>query len=210
MVTNTESHSPWRDGLVLALVTAVSVVLLLITAQVTRPRIERNQNAGLMQQMDALLPPQQYDNDLLLDRISLAAPDLLGTPQPMRIHRARRNDSPVAVILIPPGVQGYGGPIQLMIGVSHDGTVLGVQVLAHRETPGIGDAFERTDWLQQFARKSLRDPPQGAWAVQRDGGYFDQFTGATITARAIVSMVRRSLEFYNSRRDRLFTLPSED
>ena len=106
---------------------------------------------------------------------------------------------------------GYRGPFELLIAINRDGSLYGVQVLDHDETPGLGDAFENreADWLTDFQGRSLENPPQARWTVRKDGGDFDAFTGATITPRAIVKAVRRSLEFYRTRRDQLFELPSE-
>lgn len=198
-----------RDAILLAVVTALVAVIVYALAHVTRSAIENNNNAELMSQIHALLPPDAFDNDLLLDRIEMSAPDLLGTPAPIRILRARRGGQPVAAVMLPPGVQGYGGPIYLMVAVDVQGKLLGVQVRSHRETPGIGDAFERTSWLTRFKGRSLSNPSTQGWAVRKDGGEFDQFTGATITPRAIVGMVRRTLEFYASRRNAVFTQPSQ-
>ncbi|HKQ83807.1 MAG TPA: RnfABCDGE type electron transport complex subunit G [Steroidobacteraceae bacterium] len=211
MATNADTPRPnsARDTLLLVAVTAVMAAVVLGFAQLTRSAIENNSNAELMAQIEALLPPGSYDNDLLLDRADMSAPDLLGTPAPIRVLRARRNGQPVAAILLTPGVQGYGGPIYLIVAVDVKGKLLGVQVRSHHETPGIGDAFERTPWLNRFKGRSLMNPSAQGWAVRKDGGEFDQFTGATITPRAIVSMVRRSLEFYASRHDRVFSQPSQ-
>jgi electron transport complex protein RnfG len=198
-----------RDAILLAIVTGVVAAIVLALAQHTRTRIEHNSNAELLAQINALLPPNSYDNDVLLDRIQMSAPDFLGTSAPFRIHRARRNGAPVAAVLLLPGVQGYGGPIFLLVAIDVQGRLLGVQVRSHRETPGIGDGFERTAWLENFKGRALGNPDPSGWTVRKDGGQFDQFTGATITPRAIVSTVRRSLEFYASRRDRIFDQASE-
>lgn len=210
MVTNADTpRAGARDAILLAAVTAIMALVVLALAHLTHSAIENNSNAELMAQIHALLPPNSFDNDLLLDRIDMSAPDLLGTPAPVRILRARHGGEPVAAILLTPGVQGYGGPIYLIVAIDAEGKLLGVQVRSHRETPGIGDAFERTPWLNRFRGRSLSNPTAQGWAVRKDGGEFDQFTGATITPRAIVSMVRRALEFYASRRDLIFTQASQ-
>jgi electron transport complex protein RnfG len=211
MATNADKlkGSGARAALLLAAVTAIVTVAVFGIAQLTRSAIENNTNAELMAQIESLLPPGSFDNDLLLDRIDMHAPDLLGTPAPIRILRARLGGEPVAAVMLTPGMQGYGGPIHLIVAVDVKGELLGVQVRSHHETPGIGDAFERTPWLIGFKGRSLSNPTAEGWAVRKDGGQFDQFTGATITPRAIVSMVRRSLEFYASRRHLIFSQPSE-
>lgn len=187
---------------ILALLTGVLVWL----AGVTRERIAMNQQSGVTMALSTLLPPGSYDNELLTDSIEVTAPDFLGTTQPIVIYRARKNGAPVAAILRPIAPDGYRGPIELLVAIAYDGTLIGVQVLRHNETPGLGDQFEtrERDWLRAFEGLSLTNPPQQRWTVRKDGGEFDAFTGATITPRAIVKSVRRSLEFYQANRDRLF------
>jgi electron transport complex protein RnfG len=124
-------------------------------------------------------------------------------------YRARQGGRPVAVILRFAAIDGYNGPIHLLAGIEADGRLAGVRVLSHRETPGLGDAIEaaKSDWVYSFAGKSLGSPPAAGWAVERDGGVFDQFTGATITPRAIVEAVQRALAYHGSHRDALFEAP---
>jgi len=151
------------------------------------------------------VPAQQVDNDILSDVIEISAPEILGT-QITRVYRGRRAGQPVAAVLSPVVTQGYSGSIQLIVAIRFDGTLAGVRVLSHRETPGLGDKIEaeRADWILGFEGRSLLDPPASAWKVKRDGGAFDQFTGATITPRAVVRGVRAGLEYFGDHRDRLF------
>jgi electron transport complex protein RnfG len=123
-----------------------------------------------------------------------------------RVYRGRLGGQPVAAVLSPVVTQGYSGPIQLIVAIRFDGSLAGVRVLSHRETPGLGDKIEieRTDWIRSFDGKSLLDPAPAAWQVKRDGGDFDQFTGATITPRAIVRGVRGSLEYFDEHKHLLF------
>jgi Na+-translocating ferredoxin:NAD+ oxidoreductase subunit G len=195
-----------RQAATLGLIAIVTTAVLAIIANQTHPRIVRNEQAWLRQQLDALLPPQTYDNDPLSDIVAVRAPELLGTTQPVTIYRARRGDKPVAAVLRPIAPEGYRGPIELLVAIGYDGRLIGVQVLRHNETPGLGDAFETrdVDWLQQFPGRSLSNPPVQRWTVRRDGGDFDAFTGATITPRAIVKAVRDALEYYARNRDRIF------
>ena len=124
----------------------------------------------------------------------------------MTVYRARRDGAPVALVLTAVAPDGSSGPIELLVGVNADGTVAGVRVLAHRETPGLGDPIEasRSDWVLAFAGRSLGDPPPAGWTVRRDGGAFDQFTGATITPRAVVHAVRRVLEYVGANQEALY------
>jgi electron transport complex protein RnfG len=194
----------------LAVIAALLTVALAALAHLTQERIARNRQAWLMQRLDALIDPTSHDNDLFKDRIQVTAPELLETDVPAEVFRVRRGNQPVAIAIRSIAPDGYRGPIELLTAIRFDGTLIGVQVLRHNETPGLGDAFETRDpqWLQRFEGLSLNNPPQQRWTVRKDGGDFDAFTGATTTPRAIVKGVRRALEFYSARRDWLFNAPS--
>jgi Na+-translocating ferredoxin:NAD+ oxidoreductase subunit G len=202
--------TPVKPVLTLAIVAAVSTVLVTLVANVTRDRIAANEQAWIKQRLAALVAPATHDNDLLADSILVTAPDLLGSAQPVRIYRARRAGAPVAAVIRPIAPDGYRGPIELLVAIGHDGRLIGVQVIRHDETPGLGDAFESRDvhWLDGFRGRSLGDPPPPRWTVRRDGGEFDAFTGATITPRAIVKAVRNALEYYQRNSQRIFDQPA--
>lgn len=195
--------------LALVLVAVAAALLLTLLDRAMQERIDTHAQEWILQRLNMLLPPDAYDNDVLSDVIMARAPDLLGTIRPVPIYRARRNGEPVAVILHTVAPDGYRGPIELLVAIDPDGTLIGVQVVRHQETPGLGDAFENRSagWLDEFSGRSLRDPPQQRWAIRPDGGDFDAFTGATITPRAIVKAVRRTLEFQQVKRELLFTAP---
>jgi Na+-translocating ferredoxin:NAD+ oxidoreductase subunit G len=200
-----------RPALTLAILAAVLTAMVALVASVTRERIAANEQAWIKQRLDALVAPDTHDNDLLKDSISVTAPDLLGSSQPVRIYRARRGGTPVAAVIRPIAPDGYRGPIELLVAIGQDGRLIGVQVIRHEETPGLGDAFESRDihWLDRFRGRSLTDPPPPRWTVRRDGGDFDAFTGATITPRAILKAVRNTLEYYQRNSQRIFELPAE-
>lgn len=130
----------------------------------------------------------------------------------MTAWRARRANEPVAVVLQFNAVKGYNGDIRLLAGINADGTLRGVRVVSHKETPGLGDGIEieKSDWIRDFVGKSLADPQSEKWSVSRDGGDFDQFTGATITPRAVVDAVRMALEFFEANREILFGTPPDE
>ena len=200
-----------RPVLTLALLAAVLTAIVVLIANVTRNRIVHNEQAWIQQRLDALVAPATHDNDLLTDSIAVTAPDLLGTSQPVRIYRARSGGAPVAAVIRAIAPDGYRGPIELLVAVGRDGRLIGVQVIRHNETPGLGDAFESRDvhWLDKFRGRSLTDPPTQRWTVRRDGGDFDAFTGATITPRAIIKAVRNALEYYQRNSQRIYELPSQ-
>jgi electron transport complex protein RnfG len=200
-----------KPVLVLALLAAALTAIIALVANVTRERIKHNEQAWIQQRLDALVPPASHDNDLLTDSIAVTAPDLLGSSQPVQIYRARRAGTPVAAVIRSIAPDGYRGPIELLVAIGPEGRLIGVQVIRHNETPGLGDAFESRDvhWLDRFRGRSLTDPPPPRWTVRRDGGDFDAFTGATITPRAIIKAVRNTLEYYRRNSQRIFDLPSQ-
>ena len=189
--------------LLLGLAVGTTVLLALIDAA-SREQVERNEQAWILQRLQSALAGQAHDNDLLTDRITVTAPDLLGTARPVRIYRVRQHGQPRAVV-IQTFAAGYRGPIELLVGIAEDCTLIAVNVIRHQENTGLGDAFERDPgWLRAFGGRSLLSPPQQRWSVRQDGGDFDTFTGATITPRGIVGAVRRALEYYRANGEQLF------
>jgi electron transport complex protein RnfG len=174
----------------------------------TEERIAANERAALLASLTEIVPSEAYDNDIVHDVIELEAEELnpRGT---VTAYRARRNGTTSAVVLTVVAPDGYSGPIKLLVGIYADGRVAGVRVVSHRETPGLGDAIDarRSDWIRAFSGRSLGDPPPGEWGVERDGGAFDQFTGATITPRAVVKAVKRTLVYFDAHREALFAEP---
>jgi len=196
-----------RAAAVLALAAALAVGVVSLVHDLAQPRIEAVQRAGRVAQLTAVIGGIQYDNDPLTDTIALRDEELLGSAEPLLAHRVRRGGETVALLLNVVAPDGYGGPIRLLLAVDAQGRVLGIRVLEHRETPGLGDPIEerRSGWIHGFDGRSLGDPPAARWQVRRDGGDFDQFTGATITPRAVVRAVRDALEYVARHRDELFT-----
>jgi H+/Na+-translocating ferredoxin:NAD+ oxidoreductase subunit G len=201
---------PWtqilRSAALLVMFAVAGTGLVAMTYQATKERIAANQREALLRKIHGLVPPERYDNDPLADPLEVTDRDALGTADPVSVYRARKGNRPVAAILTPVAPDGYGGPIRLIVAVNYDGTVAGVRVLAHTETPGLGDYIdeERSDWILGFNGRALGDPPADRWKVKRDGGAFDQHTGATVTPRAVVKAVRRTLQYFVASRDRLF------
>lgn len=197
------------SGLLLGAFGIIGAGLVGLSHEGTAARIADNERQALLDQLHVLVPPQYIDNDLLADVIEVSAPQQLGTAT-TRVYRARRDGEPFAAVMSPVITQGYSGPIQLIVAVRADGSLAGARVLSHRETPGLGDKIEveRSPWMLGFAGRSLGDPPPSGWKVKRDGGVFDQFTGATITPRAVVSGVKSALEYYAGHRDALFMNPA--
>ena len=193
-------------ALLLFLFAAIGTALVAFTFDNTEARIAANERAALMRNLHVLVPPETHDNDIFNDIIEVTDPDLLGTSAPVAVYRARKEGWPVAAVLTPVAPDGYSGAIRLLVGIKLDGTLAGVRILSHRETPGLGDFIEaaRSDWILDFKGRSLTNPPPRQWAVKRDGGIFDQFTGATITPRAVVKAVKKALIYFDRNHQRLF------
>lgn len=205
------ASSAMRNGALLALVAAGGVALLAGVNLLTRERIAAQEARVVREQLAQVLPADSYDNDPRADRISISDPLALGQASPVPVFRARRGGEPVAVVMEVTAPDGYNGDIRLLVGIWFDGTISGVRVIRHRETPGLGDPIEarRSDWIDRFRGRSLSDPAADGWAVRKDGGEFDQFTGATVTPRAVVGAVRRALEYFEAHREAIFSAGDE-
>jgi Na+-translocating ferredoxin:NAD+ oxidoreductase subunit G len=199
------------SSMFLFLFAVVGSGLVAFTHDLTAERIARNERRALLASLNELVPAQRYDNDIFTDTLTLPGAGLPGLAGPVTVYRARQDGQPVAAVLAVTAPDGYGGAIRLLVAVNVDGTLAGVRVVAHRETPGLGDLIERerSDWIESFAGRSLGDPPLEHWKVRRDGGAFDQFTGATITPRAVVSAVRDALIYFRANRQALFATPDQ-
>ncbi len=193
-------------ALLLMLFAAVGAAIVGLTWDSTAEQIEKNHKQQLLQRLATIMPTEQYDNDLLRDKIALPAESQLGLKKPDFAYIATRNGKPVGVVLPAVAPNGYSGSISLLVGIYADGRIAGVRITAHRETPGLGDAIEasRSDWIYGFNGKSLTDPDSKHWKVKRDGGVFDQFTGATISPRAVVKAVHGALLYFAEHREQLF------
>jgi H+/Na+-translocating ferredoxin:NAD+ oxidoreductase subunit G len=194
------------SGVFLWLFAVGGTTLVALTEYSTSESIVENERQVLLRNLYALLPRDRLDNDIAADTRELPASTLLGTDDDSIVYRARLLGEPVAAIFNSIAPDGYNGKIYLLVGVYIDGSLAGVRVVKHAETPGLGDAVEirKSPWINDFAGKSLTDPSQDRWAVKRDGGDFDQFTGATITPRAVVAAVRNTLLYYQQNADMIF------
>lgn len=194
------------SGFLLWLFAVVGTSLVAVTQVGTEQQIAANERMVLLRNLYALIPQDKLDNDIAQDTLELAAAELLGTTRPSIVYRARKNGAPVAAIFNAIATDGYSGNIYLLIAVYHDGTLAGVRAVKHNETPGLGDGIEarKSNWILGFDGKSLDNPLPEKWKVKRDGGAFDQITGATITPRAIVKAVKNTLEYFQANREKLF------
>jgi len=178
----------------------LAAALLVVGNLATRDAIEQRRADDLTASLSQVIPSGIHDNDLLADPVTIT--DAAGNA--VTVYRALHGKDVTAVAYQVTG-QGYGGEIDLILAVDPKGSILGTRVLAHSETPGLGDNIEasRSDWILGFDGRSLGDPPADRWAVKKDGGVFDQFSGATITPRAVVKAVKGGLTLFQANRDAL-------
>jgi len=170
----------------------------------TAARIEENQQQTLLHSLQNLIPADHYDNDLLVDTVQISLLDR--GLKPVAVYRARKFGKPVAAVFSTVAPDGYSGEIRLLVAVKADGSLAGVRVLEHKETPGLGDLIDenKSRWILGFNGLSLGNPPEKQWKVKRDGGAFDQFTGATVTPRAVVKVVKNILLFFKANQETVF------
>ncbi len=194
----------------LAGVTLAVGAMVMVVDSLVRPTIVARERARQAEAFESLLAGVPHDNDVLADVTWVRDPELLGTTEPVPVHRVRRAGRPVALIVEPVAPDGYVGAITLRIAVDVDGRVLGTRVLRHHETPGLGGRIDdaSSNWMAGFKGRSLASPTADRWKVRKDGGDFDQFTGATVTPRAVVRAIAACLQYVEQHRDELYAAPA--
>jgi electron transport complex protein RnfG len=195
----------------LMLFAATGAALVGVTFIQTEDDIIYNEKLTLLKKLNNIIPAESYNNDLLQDTLIIKPSTLLSTKEESLAYRARKNNQNVAVVFSSIAPNGYNGSIHLLVGVKADGSLAGVRVVKHRETPGLGDVVSIThsNWILGFNDKSLSNPNEKGWKVKRDGGVFDQFTGATITPRAVVKAVHNALLYFDQNQNTLFSKKAE-
>ena len=201
-----DGHPVIRSSLLLGIIALLGTAMLAGVNDLTHERIVEQEKRRMLRQLNEIVPVASYNNDLLEDVIQVEDPAYFRHPAPVAVYRARMDGQPVSVMMIVTAPDGYNGDIRILIGINAAGTILGVRVISHRETPGLGDPIEagKSDWVLGFAQKSLQQPDQDGWAVKRDGGEFDQFTGATVSPRAVVTAVHTTLLYFQANKRALF------
>ncbi|TGN41952.1 electron transport complex subunit RsxG [Marinobacter confluentis] len=201
----TLAHSIRRNAIGLGLFAIITGGTIALTQALTQDRIEQQIARAEAEALFDIIPEDRHDNQLLRDTVTLPATTALNDGEPLTAWVARRGDRPFGLIVPVTAPGGYSGDIRLLIGLNMKGTVLGVRVTSHRETPGLGDKIEtkKSDWIYTFEGQSLDNPEPENWAVKKDGGAFDQFTGATITPRAVVDTVRDTLIYFRENRKQI-------
>ncbi|MCI2962698.1 MULTISPECIES: electron transport complex subunit RsxG [Shewanella] len=198
-----------KNGFLLALFALICTGLVAAVNQQTVDKIKQQEQQELMRVLHQLIPDEMHDNELTAQCTLLLDKDALGTDSPMPAYIATRAGKPVAIAIEAIAPDGYNGNIKLIVGISTKGEVLGVRTLAHQETPGLGDKIDlrKSNWVSQFVGKVLGSADDKQWLVKKDGGDFDQFTGATITPRAYVKAVKNAVWYFNNNQAQIFSLP---
>lgn len=196
-----------QNGLILAAVAAVCTTLVALTFNVTRARIAANEQEYLQQSLAPVLAGVSFDNDINKASFTLPPPHVLPGNRAVLVYPLLEGSKPVAALFVVTAEDGFAGPIKLLIGVDIAGVITGVRTLEHKETPGIGDGIEigKTKWIEIFGGKSLQSPNRALWSIKRDGGAFDQLTGASVTSRAVVNAVDLTLRYFEVNHDEVFT-----
>ena len=185
---------------------AIGTALVLgITFTATREPIAESQRLAEEKALLEVIGNQSFDNDLISDQIQLTADMAAQLNTEANARVIRNNGNIIGFILPAVAPDGYSGDIGLLVGIDIQGNLLGVRVVEHRETPGLGDKVDtqKSDWILQFAGLSLENPDENQWFVRKDGGQFDAFTGATITPRAVVNMIKTTLVNFRNHAEEL-------
>lgn len=195
-----------KTAITLIAFAVVFTALLAYIFQVTKVPIEQSEAKARLALFRQIVPENMHDNDILKDKLTIAPNDLLGNKQATIANRARIKNAPAAVILEAVAHDGYSGDIKLLIAIKYDGSISGVRVLTHKETPGLGDYIDiaKDDWIKLFDGESLTKTSDKNWNVKKDNGQFDYMAGATITPRAVIKAVHKALQYFEVNRATLF------
>lgn len=201
-----------KSGVTLAAIAAICTTLVATTYHLTKDRIAANERAFLERKLAPVLGSIAFEGSISESKRLIKAPHDLPGREDALVYRVYSDDRPVAALFAVTAPDGYAGPIRILLGIDVNGVVTGLRVLEHRETPGLGDKIEesKSDWVYQFAGKSLGDPAVEDWSIRRDGGEFDQLSGASVTPRAVINAVRGTLLYFDANRDQVFTIDDSD
>ena len=206
----TETEKPARHNyvsyqtLLLGAMALIASAILAFAHLSTHEEIALRKKEDLVASLGQVIPPSIYDNDLTQDTIDIIHPGIDVRKDNIHVYRATKNGE-VTAIAFEVSDNGYASPIILVMGVDREGVLLGVRTVSHTETPGLGDdiEIEKSSWITSFNGLSLLNTEEKKWAVKKDGGQFDQFSGATITPRTVVNAVHQGMLFFSEKRDQL-------
>ncbi len=198
-----------KNTKILALFAIACTAAVGLVNELTKDKIKLQEQHQLLNTLHTIIEPSRYDNDIANDCFHVSASEL-GSDKVHTAYIARKAEQVVAIALTSSAPEGYNGNIDFIMAINNDGSVSGVRVLKHQETPGLGDKIEirKSDWITSFNGKYLQSEDDERWAVIKDQGMFDQFTGATITPRAVVKAIKNTLNYFNKNKDTLLTRPN--
>lgn len=192
-----------KNSQILAIFAIACTAIVGLVNELTKDKIEAQAQLQLLNTLHSIIEPNRYNNNMTQDCVSVSSP-LLGGSQKHQViqtaYIARKDDNAIAVAITSTAPDGYNGNIEIMVAINMDNSISGVRVLKHQETPGLGDKVElrKSDWITSFNSKKLLTDDDSRWAVAKDGGMFDQFTGATITPRAVVKAVKKAMIYFKN------------
>ena len=192
-----------KNSQILAIFAIACTAIVGLVNELTKDKIEAQAQLQLLNTLHSIIEPNRYNNNMTQDCVSVSSP-LLGGSQKHQVMQtayiARKDDNAIAVAITSTAPDGYNGNIELMVAINMDNSISGVRVLKHQETPGLGDKVElrKSDWITRFNSKKILTDNDSRWAVAKDGGMFDQFTGATITPRAVVKAVKKAVIYFKN------------
>lgn len=197
-----------KNGGILAVFAIASTSLVAMTNWITHDTIVEQQQKQLQATLNQVIPPSMHDNQLYSSCMLLPSQTTV-TTKPMPAYLATKSGKPTAIAIETYAPDGYNGAIKIIVGLDMQGVITSTRVLEHNETPGLGDKVEtrKTDWIFNFDHKTIDKDNESSWAVRKDGGQFDQFTGATITPRAVVKAVKKTVMYFKQNKQSIINQP---
>ena len=200
------SGSVWKNIAVLGIVALISGITVFTIHSITKGYIAKSESRYAKRFLFQVAPSVNYTNDILTDTINIPKKyfSMLGI-EGGEINLVKVNGKLISIIVPSIAHDGYSGKIEILVGINLDGSIVSVRVVSHKETSGLGDKMEvdKSNWIVNFNKKSLKNLEPKSWKVKKDGGYFDQFTGATITPNAIIKQVHETLRYYEMDKSRI-------
>jgi len=198
-----------KNAEILALFAIICTGIVGIVNELTKDKIKVQQELQLLKTLHSIIEPSRYDNNISQDCIHINS-SMLGSNNQQVAYIARKNNDVIAIAVTVTAPDGYNGDISLIVGVNIDNSISGVRVLKHQETPGLGDKIElrKSNWISSFTGKKVFTENDTRWSVVKDGGIFDQFTGATITPRAVIKSVKKAVLFIQTNKNSILSKPN--
>lgn len=203
MLKSIQKNAQFLTVFAIVCTTVISLVHL-----VTKDKIAQQEQQQLLSILSTIIEPSRHNNNIFQDCILINTDSNNVDNEKLPTYLAKQDQQPIAAAITTIAPDGYNGNIKLLVAVNFDGSVSGVRTLTHKETPGLGDKIElrKSDWITSFTNKKIinKNDNDNRWHVQKDGGMFDQFTGATITPRAVVKAVKNTVQYFNNNKQNLF------